>query len=175
MTRTKKAGQKKTGKPVAAPVTAAGPSQPIDVQSLIGMSTQDDNIYDKPESWHLSPDKAHTLLAQSNFELAIKFLTRAIEHEPGNLEAREVLGVAELEGGDEDSGREVSSLSSLQIGMELISSTFFISSHHIPLPLPHILHHTYISLKRLVIPMKPLDTIVPPQLWLRMLSLLLKA
>lgn len=53
-------------------------------------------------------DKAHTLLAQSNFELAIKFLTRAVEYEPENLEAREVLGVAELEGGDEDIGREVS-------------------------------------------------------------------
>ncbi|WWD21239.1 hypothetical protein CI109_105723 [Kwoniella shandongensis] len=51
-------------------------------------------------------DKAHTLLAQSNFELAIKFLERALEVEPSNLEARELLGVAELEGGDVDSGRE---------------------------------------------------------------------
>jgi Flp pilus assembly protein TadD len=53
-------------------------------------------------------DKAHTLLAQSNFELAIKFLARAIQLEPANLEARELLGVAELEGGDPDVGREVS-------------------------------------------------------------------
>lgn len=53
-------------------------------------------------------DKAHTLLAQSNFDLAIKFLHRALEVEPANLEAREVLGIAELEGGDEDAGREVS-------------------------------------------------------------------
>ncbi|KAK8844102.1 hypothetical protein IAR55_006896 [Kwoniella newhampshirensis] len=50
-------------------------------------------------------DKAHTLLAQSNFELAIKFLERALEVEPTNLEARELVGVAELEGGDVDGGR----------------------------------------------------------------------
>lgn len=46
------------------------------------------------------------LLAQSNFELAIKFLERALSLEPGNLEARELLGVAELEGGDVDTGRQ---------------------------------------------------------------------
>lgn len=46
------------------------------------------------------------LLAQSNFELAIKFLERALSLEPGNLEARELLGVAELEGGDVDNGRQ---------------------------------------------------------------------
>ncbi|EKD04798.1 hypothetical protein A1Q2_00909 [Trichosporon asahii var. asahii CBS 8904] len=51
-------------------------------------------------------DKAHVLLAQSNFELAIKFLERALSLEPGNLEARELLGVAELEGGDVDNGRQ---------------------------------------------------------------------
>lgn len=57
------------------------------------------------------PDKAHTLLAQSNFELAIKFLERAAELEPANPEARELLGVAELEGGDDAKGREVSCVS----------------------------------------------------------------
>ncbi|RSH94992.1 hypothetical protein EHS25_000077 [Saitozyma podzolica] len=68
------------------PSTGAGPSSAPDAASLI--------------------DKAHTLLAQSNFELAIKFLARAIQLEPANLEARELLGVAELEGGDPDVGRE---------------------------------------------------------------------
>lgn len=52
-------------------------------------------------------EKAHILLGQSNFELAIKFLLRALEVEPDNLEARELVGVAELEGGDADVGREV--------------------------------------------------------------------
>ncbi|WVW79398.1 hypothetical protein I302_101367 [Kwoniella bestiolae CBS 10118] len=51
-------------------------------------------------------DKSHTLLAQSNFELAIKFLDRALELEPSNVEARELVGIAELEAGDEDRGRE---------------------------------------------------------------------
>lgn len=51
--------------------------------------------------------KAHTLLAQSNHELAIRFLDRALEVESGNLEARELLGIAELEGGDPDVGRQV--------------------------------------------------------------------
>ncbi|GMK57142.1 hypothetical protein CspeluHIS016_0309820 [Cutaneotrichosporon spelunceum] len=50
-------------------------------------------------------DKANVLLAQSNFELALKFLERALELEPGNLEARELSGVAELEGGDVERGR----------------------------------------------------------------------
>lgn len=52
-------------------------------------------------------DKAHVLLAQSNFELAMKFLERVLEVEGTNAEAREMLGVAELEGGDEEAGREV--------------------------------------------------------------------
>lgn len=53
-------------------------------------------------------DKAHTLLAQSNFELAARFLDRALEIEPSNLEARELLGIAHLEAGDPEIGRNVS-------------------------------------------------------------------
>ncbi|EIW67091.1 hypothetical protein TREMEDRAFT_34391, partial [Tremella mesenterica DSM 1558] len=51
-------------------------------------------------------EKAHSLLAQSNFEVAIKTLKKVIQLQPDNLEGRELLGVAELEGGDEDVGRE---------------------------------------------------------------------
>ncbi|RXK38994.1 hypothetical protein M231_03724 [Tremella mesenterica] len=51
-------------------------------------------------------EKAHSLLAQSNFEVAIKILKKVIQLQPDNLEGRELLGVAELEGGDEDVGRE---------------------------------------------------------------------
>ena len=53
-------------------------------------------------------EKAHILLGQSNFELAIRFLERALELGPSDLETRELLGVAELEGGDPDVGREAS-------------------------------------------------------------------
>ena len=54
-----------------------------------------------------TPDKAHILLAQSEIGLAIKFLTRALSLEPKHLEARELLGIAELEGGDPNAGRLV--------------------------------------------------------------------
>ena len=55
-------------------------------------------------------DKAHTLLAQSNFELAAQFLDRALELEPTNLEARELIGVTHLEAGDPEVGRTVGTL-----------------------------------------------------------------
>ncbi|ODN97274.1 hypothetical protein L198_03837 [Cryptococcus wingfieldii CBS 7118] len=51
-------------------------------------------------------EKAHILLGQSNFELAIKFLERVLEIDPKNLEARELVGIAELEAGDPDVGRQ---------------------------------------------------------------------
>jgi Flp pilus assembly protein TadD len=66
------------------------------VSCLLSWSTGADGI-----------DKAHTLLAQSNFELAAQFLDRALELEPTNLEARELLGVAHLEAGDPEIGRTV--------------------------------------------------------------------
>ncbi|OCF35611.1 hypothetical protein I317_05245 [Kwoniella heveanensis CBS 569] len=63
----------------------------------------------QPSSGSVDPasllEKAHILLGQSNFELAIKFLDRVLELEPTNLEARELAGVAELEGGDDEQGR----------------------------------------------------------------------
>ncbi|KIR52584.1 hypothetical protein I315_04828 [Cryptococcus gattii Ru294] len=84
MTRSKKGGRSSTGSKKAAPPPSS--DQPHDAASLI--------------------DKAHTLLAQSNFELAIKFLERALEVEPTHAEAKELLGIAELEGGDAERGRE---------------------------------------------------------------------
>ncbi|WWC63992.1 uncharacterized protein I303_106598 [Kwoniella dejecticola CBS 10117] len=88
MTRTKKAGRRDgVPKGKTTPANAANATAgPVSAASLI--------------------DKSHTLLAQSNFELAIKFLDRALELEPTNAEARELVGIAELEAGDEDRGRE---------------------------------------------------------------------
>ncbi|WWC73063.1 uncharacterized protein I206_107028 [Kwoniella pini CBS 10737] len=88
MTRTKKAARR-NGVPKgknAPEGSAQAKAGPVSAASLI--------------------DKSHTLLAQSNFELAIKFLDRALELEPTNVEARELVGIAELEAGDEDRGRE---------------------------------------------------------------------
>lgn len=84
MARSKKGGQSSTSSKQAPPPQSS--NQPHDAASLI--------------------EKAHTLLAQSNFELAIKFLERALEVEPTHAEAKELLGIAELEGGDAERGRE---------------------------------------------------------------------
>lgn len=54
--------------------------------------------------------QAHAYLGQSNFEQAINILSLAIDIEPTNAEATEVLAVAEIEGGDVHKGREVGSL-----------------------------------------------------------------
>ena len=53
--------------------------------------------------------QAHAYLGQSNFEQAINSLALALDIEPANREALEILGIAEIEGGDVDKGREVSS------------------------------------------------------------------
>jgi hypothetical protein len=52
--------------------------------------------------------QAHAYLGQSNFEQAINSLALALDIEPANREAKEILGIAEIEGGDVDKGREVS-------------------------------------------------------------------
>ncbi|WVQ81488.1 hypothetical protein IAT38_003612 [Cryptococcus sp. DSM 104549] len=87
MARTKKGTKSAAGAAKAPEAAQASPktNQPHDAASLI--------------------EKAHILLAQSNFELAAKFLERALEVESSNLEARELLGIAELEAGDPEAGR----------------------------------------------------------------------
>jgi Flp pilus assembly protein TadD len=52
-------------------------------------------------------DKAQTLLAQCDYPLALRFIQRILEQEPGNVKAREMKGVAEIESGDVDRAREV--------------------------------------------------------------------
>jgi Flp pilus assembly protein TadD len=63
--------------------------------------------------------QAHAYLGQSNFEQAINSLALALDIEPANREAKEILGIAEIEGGDVDKGREVSprhSILSIMLG-----------------------------------------------------------
>ncbi|KAG7529392.1 hypothetical protein FFLO_05707 [Filobasidium floriforme] len=50
--------------------------------------------------------QAHAYLGQSNFEQAINSLALALDIEPANREAKEILGIAEIEGGDVEKGRE---------------------------------------------------------------------
>ncbi|KAL7416715.1 hypothetical protein BDY24DRAFT_378030 [Mrakia frigida] len=49
--------------------------------------------------------KAHTLLAQQDYELASRFLARILTTEPSNIEARELLGVCDLELGNVEEAR----------------------------------------------------------------------
>lgn len=94
------ARSKKTGRSAKVTKKAPSTSSSTDVPSLIGASSP--SVYLQIANL---ADKANVLLAQSNFDLAIKFLDRALELEPSNAEARELAGVAELEGGDVDRGR----------------------------------------------------------------------
>lgn len=106
MARTKQAGSRKSNGPQKeTPGGKAGTIAPTPA-GLIGMFSL---THESPSTgaWLISVDKAHTLLAQSNFELAAQFLDRALELEPTNLEARELLGVAHLEAGDPEVGRNV--------------------------------------------------------------------
>lgn len=45
-------------------------------------------------------DKAKSLITQCEYELAQKFAQRILDRTPENIEARELLGIAQLENGD---------------------------------------------------------------------------
>lgn len=90
-------------------------------------------------------EKAQTLIIQCDYELAGRFARRVLEHEPGNVEAKEMLGVTQLEMGEIFAAKEVSpQLVHTQAGSKyqqiLDSRPSFRSSHHIPVPQLR-LHH----------------------------------
>lgn len=105
MTRAK-ASRTKITNPKGAKKDESGPSTAPDAASLLGQHISGQTFASNTQLTNCRPEKAHALLAQSNFELAIKFLQRACEIEPTNSEARELLGIAELEEGDPDAGRQ---------------------------------------------------------------------
>lgn len=53
-------------------------------------------------------EKAQELLTQCDYEFALRFVKRALEQQPNNVEAKEMLGVCLLETGELDGAREVS-------------------------------------------------------------------
>lgn len=53
-------------------------------------------------------EKAQTLIIQCDYELANRFAQRVLDHEPGNAEAKEMLGVTQLETGEILAAKEVS-------------------------------------------------------------------
>ena len=52
--------------------------------------------------------KAQSLVEQCDYQLAARFLQRILETDPTHVEARELLGVVQLELGDLDAARLVS-------------------------------------------------------------------
>lgn len=82
-TRTKKTAARTTEVPVAATPSAA-PSVP----SLLA--------------------KAQSLIVQCDYELAQRFITRILEQQPSHAEAKEMLGVVQLETGEIEAARLVS-------------------------------------------------------------------
>jgi len=52
-------------------------------------------------------EKAKELIVQCDYELALRFVRRILEQQPGNVEAREMLGVCLLETGEIKAAKEV--------------------------------------------------------------------
>ena len=52
-------------------------------------------------------EKAQSLIVQCDYELAIRFIQRILEQQPSHAEAKELLGVVQLEMGDVDAAKQV--------------------------------------------------------------------
>jgi Flp pilus assembly protein TadD len=64
--------------------------------------------------------KAQELLVQCDYKLASKFVDRVLQRSPHHPEAKEMLGVIQLETGDLDSARQVCSL--VQLTAEVVQN-----------------------------------------------------
>lgn len=53
-------------------------------------------------------EKAQVLIAQCDYDLACKFSKRILERSPSHADAKEIMGVCQLETGDLDAARQVS-------------------------------------------------------------------
>lgn len=52
-------------------------------------------------------EKAQSLIVQCDYELAARFIKRALEQQPTNAQGKEMLGVVQLEMGDIDAAKQV--------------------------------------------------------------------
>lgn len=85
-------------KPVASNSTAEG-KEPPSIPSLL--------------------EKAQTLIVQCDYDLAQRFALRILEREPSNVDGKEILGVTQLETGDIDSAKQVSSINCTELDLVL--------------------------------------------------------
>jgi len=89
--------------------------------------------------------KAKELIVQCDYELALRFVRRILEHQPGNVEAREMLGVCLLETGDIEAAKEVGDVLSVQGSDTTCSQAFQILVQPPSLQQPPPSAHLYLA------------------------------
>lgn len=67
----------------------------------------DPSIQAAPPSTSSLLEKAQTLIIQCDYDLALRFIRRALEQDPKNVEAKEMLGVSLLETGELEAAKQV--------------------------------------------------------------------
>ena len=103
--------------------------------------------------------KAQSLIVQCNYELAQKFAQRILDRAPNNADAKELLGVTQLELGELEEARQVSSILPLNIlhmcvpalSCPLIEQNVWLNRlskrYYLQIPAPLILHlHPHICI-----------------------------
>ena len=75
--------------------------------------------YVEPPSIPSLLEKAQTLIVQCDYDLAQRFALRILEREPSNVDGKEILGVTQLETGDIDSAKQVSSINCAELDLVL--------------------------------------------------------
>ena len=83
-------GRTRTKTRKAKPVITANTSEPLEPPSIPSLL-----------------QKAQSLIVQCDYDLARLFVQRILDREPKNAEAKEMLGVVQLETGDIDAARKV--------------------------------------------------------------------
>lgn len=69
----------------------------------------------QPPSLRALLEKAQSLIGQSDYDLGQLFVNRILERDPRNVEAKELLGVTQLETDDVDSARRVRLVSTFDL------------------------------------------------------------
>lgn len=66
-----------------------------------------DDIAERQPTIEASLEKAHELIVQCDYDLARRFIDRVLKRAPNNSEAKEILGLVQLETGDLDAAKQV--------------------------------------------------------------------
>lgn len=74
---------------------------------VIASKTSATTVAKEEPSTQLLLSKAQSLITQCNYELAQKFIRRILEREPSHVDARELLGITQLEMGELEDAKKV--------------------------------------------------------------------